>query len=1158
MTFDLRSPHVKERRSQATLVLRLFLLVSLVINTSPVAEAETASVVQVWDIITTIGNTALGEACPGCGELLAVEQSLPKIGLCLLAWHAKATQDQIYQQDLLGPNPTDFQNEPRWNALESFKQTVGNACGHLDAPSFTSSAGGARDPNDKAGSTGAGSAQYISGRSPLRYAIYFSNEISASLPAQTVKISDQLDATSEDLSSFGLGPIALSGNLLTPAPGLTNFASTVDLRPASNLLVAVNATLNTSTGLVSWTFQSLDPSTGQPPTDPTVGFFPPGATGSVFFTVMSKSGVATNTQIRNQASIVFDNNTPMATQTWLNTIDNTPPVSRVSALPTSENSASFIVQWSGTDVGVGIQDYTIYLSDNGAPYTAFQTDTSSTSATLSGQAGHTYTFYSVARDLVGNVETKSPTAEATTTVLSSLAPAFTSLASATFQVGVSGSFTVLTSGVPAASLVETGTLPAGITFVDNGNGTGTFSGTPVTSGAYPLTLTGQNGIAPNATQVFVLSVDQLPAITSAASAVFQSGTASLFSITTSGFPNPAITETGALPAGVTFTDNGNGTATLAGTPTTGGVFNLTVTAANGVTPNATQPFTLTVNQAPAFTSVGTATFQVGAAGSFTVTTNGFPIAVVTETGGLPAGLTFLDNGNGTATLAGTPTGSGVYAVTLNASSSSGAAAPQTFTISVDQIPSITSVSAVTFLAGTASSFTVMSTAFPAAGVSETGALPAGLTFVNNGNGTALLAGTPTVGGVFPVTINANNAVGTATQTFTITVNQTPAITTVNATTFLLSTAGSFTVSSVGFPVATLSETGALPTGVSFVNNGNGTATLGGTPTASGVFNISVSANNSIGTANQAFTLTVDQTPIFSSVNSASFQAGTAGSFTVLTSGFPTPTLAESSALPTGVSFVDNHNGTGTLSGMAASSGTFNLLFTATNGIGTSTQNFVLTVTGAVAQINISPASINFGNVYLISLESQNVRLKNTGTTAITLGKPSISVSSGTDKDYGLVNQCPATLNPGQSCTITVGYVADDVETSLATLNIMDSATGSPQQVSLSANVINPIAGFNPLILSFGTLKVGTSAAKTETLKNIGTTPLNISSIAVTGPNAADFTATPNCPSSLTPGASCAVSVSFMPSAKGTRSAGLSVTDNARTKTQTIPLVGNGN
>ena len=84
-----------------------------------------------------------------------------------------------------------------------------------------------------------------------------------------------------------------------------------------------------------------------------------------------------------------------------------------------------------------------------------------------------------------------------------------------------------------------------------------------------------------------------------------------FTISTSGFPKAAITESGALPGGVSFTDNHDGTAKLAGTPAAGGVFNLTFTANNGVTPNATQSFTLTVPQSPAITSAATTAFKVG-------------------------------------------------------------------------------------------------------------------------------------------------------------------------------------------------------------------------------------------------------------------------------------------------------------------------------------------------------------------------------------------------------------------------------------------------------------------------------------------------------------------------------------------------------------------
>ena len=107
---------------------------------------------------------------------------------------------------------------------------------------------------------------------------------------------------------------------------------------------------------------------------------------------------------------------------------------------------------------------------------------------------------------------------------------------------------------------------------------------------------------------------------------------------------------------MTFTDNGNGTATLSGTPAagTGGTYPITITASNGVSPNATQSFTLTVDQAPAITSANNTTFTEGSTGTFTVTSTGYPTATLTKTGSLPTGVTFTDNGDGTATLAGTP------------------------------------------------------------------------------------------------------------------------------------------------------------------------------------------------------------------------------------------------------------------------------------------------------------------------------------------------------------------------------------------------------------------------------------------------------------------------------------------------------------------------
>src|SRR5262249_43050242 len=80
------------------------------------------------------------------------------------------------------------------------------------------------------------------------------------------------------------------------------------------------------------------------------------------------------------------------------------------------NSANFPVAWSGTDTGAGIQDFTIFVSDNGGPFTPWLTNTTDTSASYPGVNGHTYGFFSQARDLVGNMEALKTQAEVTTTV----------------------------------------------------------------------------------------------------------------------------------------------------------------------------------------------------------------------------------------------------------------------------------------------------------------------------------------------------------------------------------------------------------------------------------------------------------------------------------------------------------------------------------------------------------------------------------------------------------------------------------------------------------------------------------------------------------------------------------------------------------------------
>jgi hypothetical protein len=504
-----------------------------------------------------------------------------------------------------------------------------------------------------------------------------------------------------------------------------------------------------------------------------------------------------------------------------------------------------------------------------------------------------------------------------------------------------------------------------------------------------------------------LTVDQAPqapAITSANNATFEVGTAGTFTVTASGFPNSTLSETGVLPGGVTFTDNGNGTATLAGAPATasGGAYSFSITASNGASPNATQSFTLSVDQAPAITSANSATFKAGTTGTFTVTTSGFPKSTLSETGTLPGGVTFTNNGNGTATLAGTPAAAsgGAYSFSIAASNGVTPNAAQSFTLTVDQAPAVTSANNATFKVGTAGTFTVTTSGFPKSTLSETGPLPLNVSFTNNGNGTATLAGAPATGtgGTHSITITASNGVSpNATQSFTLTIDQPPKITSTAGTTFTVGKSGSFTITTTpGVPATTtVSESGPLPSGVSFKAGSNGTATLSGTPAAGsgGVYNVTISAGNAPSSATtQPFTLTVDQAPAITSAAKATFTAGSAGSFTVATTGYPAATFSEIGKLPAGVAFVDNHNGTATLSGTpAASTGsTYSYIdIYASNGVlPEAVQFFTLTVgasSSVKAGVHLSNAATNDAAMMAVLADSSD-DTTDTGT------KKSLSVS----------------------------------------------------------------------------------------------------------------------------------------------------------------------
>ena len=295
-----------------------------------------------------------------------------------------------------------------------------------------------------------------------------------------------------------------------------------------------------------------------------------------------------------------------------------------------------------------------------------------------------------------------------------------------------------------------------MTFSDNGDGTATLSGTPATGtgGTYSITITATNGVSPDATQSFTLTVDQAPAITSAASKTFIEGSAGTFTVTSTGFPTPALSEVGTLPSGVSFVDNGDGTATLSGTPAVGsnGIYSFSIKANNGVSPNASQSFTLTVDAAPVFTSASSTTFAKGSAGSFTPTASGRPTPTITEFGNLPGGVTFSSG-----VLSGTPTAAGSFPILFTANNGVGGQVTQNFTLTVNGALTFKTTKLPAGTKKVAYSYTLQATGGIAPykwSIKASTPLPTGLTLNAS---TGVISGKPTKSGTFSLTITVKDS-----------------------------------------------------------------------------------------------------------------------------------------------------------------------------------------------------------------------------------------------------------------------------------------------------------------------------------------------------------------------------------------------------------------
>lgn len=665
------------------------------------------------------------------------------------------------------------------------------------------------------------------------------------------------------------------------------------------------------------------------------------------------------------------------------------PVVVLSALP-------------GGTVGTAYSS-TISVTGGTTPYTFVQISgtlpaglTLSGSGVLSGTptAAGNYTFEVEATDWYGCTGIRSYSLSMDCSPIT-VSPG--SLPNGTVGIGYSQGVSAAGGTSPYSYGLSAGSLPPGLTL----SGSGLLSGSPTLDGTYSFTVTATDAYGCTGSTAYVVTIGTCPTITISPSSLANGLVSTPYSATllASGgtAPHTFAVTAGSLPAGMTLSGGGS----LAGTPTASGTYSFTVTATDNIGCTGSRSYSFTICATMTLSSLVDGT--VGTAYSQTIVGGGgtLPYSFALISGSLPAGLTLASSG----VVSGTPSGSGLFAFTVQATDANGCTGSEsysltmscpTITLSPASLPSATSGSGYTqtILASGGSapySYSVLS-----------GSLPPGLSL----SGVGVLAGTPTLVGSYSFTVHAIDAFGCqGTRAYSSSVDC-PAIT-VAPGSIPNGTVGSaynqtITASGGSSPYTYTVTSGSLPSGLSLATSGS----LFGTPNASGSSSFTITATDAQGcTASQSYTVSID-CPVIS-LTPASLPNGSFASpyaQTVLGAGGNSPYsfAITFGALPPGISL----SGTGVLSGTPSTTGAFSFTVTGTDANGCfGSRSYSLTI--GCATIALSPATLPGGVVG--SVYSENITAGG-GTSPYVFSISSGSLPAGLSlSSSGILSGVPTTV-----------------------------------------------------------------------------------------------------------------------------------------------------
>ncbi len=452
----------------------------------------------------------------------------------------------------------------------------------------------------------------------------------------------------------------------------------------------------------------------------------------------------------------------------------------------------------------------------------------------------------------------------------------------------SATFTASGGTPPYGSWTASGALPGGLALNAS---SGVIGGTPTTAGTFSFSVTVKDSAgATSAAQPFSITIapPQLTVTGNLPPGVVGTIYSATFMASGGTPPYGSWTVSGALPGGLALNAS---SGVIGGTPTAAGTFNFNVTVkdSNGAT-SAPQPFSIPIAPPQLIAAGNPPSGVVGTIYSATLTASGGtpPYGSWTVSGGaLPGGLT-LDRSSGV--IGGTPKAAGTFNFNVMVKDSAGAtSAPQPFSITIAPPQLTITGNLPPGVVGTPYSATLTAGGGspPYGSWTVSGALPGGLT-LNASSG--VIGGTPTAAGAFnfSVTVKDGNGVTSAPQPFSITIAPPQLTITGNLPPGVVGTTYSATLTAGGGtpPYGSWTVSGALPGGLA-LNASSGM--IGGTPTAAGTFNFSVTVKdgNGVTSAPQPFSITIAPAQLTITANPAPGIVGTPYS-AILTAGGGTP------------------------------------------------------------------------------------------------------------------------------------------------------------------------------------------------------------------------------------------------------------------------------